>query len=103
MMWGTCFQCSTISFKSCWPFNIVLREPLGHDVGHLLPVLDDLLQILLALHHMHVNNPDISYSSIFLELISEHSTALLSITWKIKVLHHEGYVSVPSLVQAQHT
>ena len=30
--------------------NIVLWEPLGHDVGDLLPVVYNLLQVLLALN-----------------------------------------------------
>ena len=30
--------------------NIVLWEPLGHDVGDLLPMVYNLLQVLLALN-----------------------------------------------------
>ena len=51
--------------------NVLLREPFGHDVVGLLPVLNNLLQVLLALDHMHVNKSEISDSSIFLEAFSE--------------------------------
>merc|ERR1719285_1505501 len=82
--------------------HIVLWEPLCHYVGNLLPMVDNLLQVLLALDDGHVNHTDILHSCIFQELLPESRLALSLSPGQVEVLAHDGNVSPPGLVQGEH-
>ena len=76
--------------------SVVLREPLGHDMVCLLPVLHHLLEVLLTLirkidnvtekcpaltttdlHHQHVDHSDISNTSVLSELSPRNQSKVI--------------------------
>lgn len=82
--------------------SVLLRKPLGHDMGGLLPMLDYFLEVLLALNHQHINDSDVFHPGILSKLSPESSPTITNSSGERKVFAHEWDVTIPGLVQTEH-